>query len=167
MRLMRISLLSTILLASCAIAASAQNQTSAAQPVENLRAQLQNLQSKEDALQARSRQLDEDLKPENIEKYFALNGSTHPEELREQRRRQLEAEKSNVTAQLEQIAASRSRLESAIATAEAAAYRQSTSAPSTLQPSGSISATQPASASSSRSTHRTHRKHSRRARTKH
>src|SRR5947209_8625400 len=116
----RIGLLSILFLSS-AIAASAQNPVSAAQSVENLRAQLQDLRSKEEALSARSRQLDEDSKPENIEKYFALNGSTHPEELREQRRRQLETEKSNVTAQLEQLAASRARLESAIATAEAAA----------------------------------------------
>ena len=79
----RIGLLSILFLSS-AIAASAQNPASAAQSVENLRAQLQNLESKETELQTRSRQLDEDLKPENIEKYFALNGSTHPEELREQ-----------------------------------------------------------------------------------
>jgi citrate synthase len=157
----RISLLLVLSLA-CATAASAQNQT---QTVENLRAQLQNIASKETELQTRSRQLDEDLKPENIEKYFALNGSTHPEELREQRRRQLEAEKSNITTQLEQLAASRARLEAAIATAEAAAYRQSAgSAPSSLQPQGSVSSNQTNGTSSTRSTHRTRRKHSRRAR---
>ena len=163
----RIGLLSILFLSS-AIAASAQNPASAAQSVENLRAQLQNLESKETELQTRSRQLDEDLKPENIEKYFALNGSTHPEELREQRRRQLETEKSNVTAQLEQLAASRARLESAIATAEAAAYRQSAGgAPSSLQPQGDISGNQPPGKSSTRRTHRTRRKHARRARAKH
>ena len=162
----RIWLLSVLLLA-CAISVSAQNPSSAAQSVEALRAQLQNLQSKETELQTRSRQLDEDLKPENIEKYFALNGSTHPEELREQRRRQLEAEKANVTSQLEQIAASRTRLESAIASAEAAAYRQSANVPSSLQPSGSVGGTQPNATSSTRSTHRTRRKHARRARAKH
>lgn len=163
----RIGLLSILLLV-CATAASAQNQTSATQSIEALRAQLQSIESKETELQTRSHQLDEDLKPENIEKYFALNGSTHPEELREQRRRQLEAEKSNITAQLEQLAASRTRLEATIATAEAAAYRQSAgSAPSTLQPSGSVSGTQPSGTSSVRSTHRTRRKHARRARAKH
>ena len=162
----RIGLLSILFLSS-AIAASAQNPVSAAQSVENLRAQLQDLQSKEEALSARSRQLDEDSKPENIEKYFALNGSTHPEELREQRRRQLETEKSNITAQLEQLAASRARLEAAIATAEAAAYRQSASAPSSLQPQGDISGNQPPGKSSTRRTHRTRRKHARRARAKH
>ena len=147
------------------LAAFAQNPVSNTQAVENLRAQLQNLESKETELQTRSHQLDEDLKPENIEKYFALNGSTHPEELREQRRRQLEAEKSNITTQLEQLAASRARLEAAIATAEAAAYRQSAgSAPSSLQPQGSVSSNQTNGTSSTRSTHRTRRKHSRRAR---
>src|SRR5437763_12135553 len=162
----RIGLLSILFLSS-AIAASAQNPASAAQSVENLRAQLQNLESKETELQTRSRQLDEDLKPENIEKYFALNGSTHPEELREQRRRQLETEKSNITAQLEQLAASRARLEAAIATAEAAATRQSASAPSSLQPQGDISGNRPPGKSSTRRTHRTRRKHARRARAKH
>lgn len=162
-----ISLLS-ILFLTCAISASAQNPASASQTVENLRAQLQDVQSKEETLSARSRQLDEDLKPENIEKYFALNGSTHPEELREQRRRQLETEKSNVTAQLEQLAASRARLESAIATAEAAAYRQSAgSAPSVAQPQGDVSGNQTNGTSRARTTHRTQRKHARRARAKH
>ena len=93
--------------------------------VENLRSQLSDVQKKETDLQARDRQLEEDMKPENIERAFALNGSTRPEELREQRRRQLESERTNVRAQLDQLAQSRSRLETAIATAEAAAYTQS------------------------------------------
>ena len=108
--------------------ASAQNA-----PVESLRAQLSDAQAKEAELQTRAKQLEEDLKPENIEKYFALNGSTHPEELREQRRRQLEGERDRVRAQLDQLALSRTRLEASIATAEAAAYRQSAN-PSSLNP---------------------------------
>ncbi|HEX8844581.1 MAG TPA: hypothetical protein VF791_08050 [Pyrinomonadaceae bacterium] len=93
--------------------------------LENLRSQLGDVQKKEEELQARVKQLDEDLRPENIEKFFALNGSTRPEELREQRRRQLESEKARVESQLDQVAQSRTRLESAIARAEAAAYQQS------------------------------------------
>ena len=163
----RIGLLPVLLLLACAVSVSAQNPASAAQSVETLRAQLQNVQSQETELQTRSHQLDEDLKPENIEKYFALNGSTHPEELREQRRRQLEAEKAKVTAQLEQLATSRARLEAAIASAEAAAYRQSASAPSSLQPQGNVSGSQPGVTSSTRSKHRARRKHARRTRGKH
>ena len=110
-----------ILVLSSLTAALAQNSTG----VENLRSQLNDLQAKETALQNQMKQLDEDLKPENIEKVFALNGSTHPEELREQRRKQLEAQKASVQSQLDQIATSRTRLEAAISSAEAAAYRQS------------------------------------------
>lgn len=91
-----------------------------AQSIEELRAQLRSVQDKETELQTRIQQLDEALKPENIERSLLLNGSTHPEDLREQRRRQLEAEKANVQSQLDQLAVSRTRLESAIATAEAA-----------------------------------------------
>lgn len=93
--------------------------------VEQLRSQLGDIQAKEAQLQARSRQLDEDLRPENIERSLALNGSTRPEELREQRRRQLEKEKEEVRSQLDQLATSRARIESAITIAEAATYRQS------------------------------------------
>src|SRR6185437_8145161 len=69
--------------------------------------------------------LDEALKPENIQNSLAGVGSTHPEDLREQRRRQLEKEKAGVVAQLERLAASQRRLENAVAAADAAAYQQS------------------------------------------
>ena len=117
-----------VLFLSSFLAASAQNSS-----VESLRSQLSDVQAKEAELQTRLKQLEEDLKPENIEKYFALNGSTHPEELREERRRQLEGERDRVRTQLDQLATSRTRLETAIATAEAAAYRQSAN-PSSLNP---------------------------------
>jgi chromosome segregation ATPase len=107
----------------------AQNAKSAAETLENLRSQLRDVQAKEASLQARLKQLDEDLKPENIEHSLAGIGSTRPEDLREQRRRQLAAEKASVVNQLEQLAASRARLEPAILTAEAAAYQQSAQGP--------------------------------------
>src|SRR5947199_7486720 len=123
----RVVLLLFLLLSALSVAL-AQNSS-----IENLRSQLSDVQAKETELQTRAKQLEEDLKPENIEKYFALNGSTHPEELREQRRRQLEGERDRVRAQLDQLALSRTRLEAAIATAEAASYRQSAN-PSSLNP---------------------------------
>jgi chromosome segregation ATPase len=116
----RVALLITLFLSSLTVAV-AQNQAA----VEQLRSQLNDVQAKETELQARLKQIEEDLRPENIERYFALNGSTHPEELREERRRQLEGQRQNVQAQLDQLAASRTRLEAAIAAAEATAYRQS------------------------------------------
>lgn len=103
----------------------AQDVTSAAQTAENLRAQLRDVQAKETELQTRAKQIEENLKPENIERSLAGVGSTRPEELRELRRRQLNIEKASARSQLEQLASQRSRLEAAITTAEAAAYHQS------------------------------------------
>ena len=104
-----------------------------AERAENLRAQLRAVQAEEAELQARAQQLDWDLRPENIERYFTLNGSTRPEELREQRRRQLQMEKDRVQARLSELEASRARLESAIVAADAEAYRQSAQDPASQQ----------------------------------
>jgi len=105
--------------------AAAQDSSSAPQTVETLRAQLLDVQAKEAELQARERQLDEDLKPENIERSLAGIGSTRPEELRESRRRQLTIARDGVRAQLKLVSASRERLEAVIRTAETQAYQQS------------------------------------------
>jgi chromosome segregation ATPase len=123
----RIALLIFLFISSLTVV-SAQNSS-----VENLRSQLNDVEKREGELQARAKRIDEDMKPENIERFFALNGSTRPEELREERRRQLESERTNVRSQLDQLAQSRVRLEAAIATAEAAAYRQS-ALPSSYNP---------------------------------
>jgi hypothetical protein len=107
---------------------TAQDTVGAPQTVETLRAQLLDVQAKEAELQARARQLEEDLKPENIERSLAGIGSTRPEDLRESRRRQLSIEKESVRNQLRLIATSRERLESVIRTAEGQAYQQSAQA---------------------------------------
>ena len=112
---------------------SAQESSGAAPTVETLRAQLLDVQAKESELQARARQLDEDLKPENIERSLAGIGSTRPEELREQRRRQLTIERDSVLAQLKLVATSRERLEAVIRTAEAQAYQKSAEGNATLR----------------------------------
>jgi chromosome segregation ATPase len=103
----------------------AQPQTGAQEKLASLRLQLSELEAKQSELQTRLQQLDENLKPENIEHSLAGVGSTRPEELREQRRRQLEIERNGVRAQLDLLAASHTRLQSAIARAEADAYRES------------------------------------------
>ena len=107
---------------------AAQSTTSAAQRVEGLRSQLLETQAKETELEAKLRQLEENLKPENIERSLAGIGSTRPEQLREQRRRQLTIERDGVRAQLKLLATSRERLESAIRSAEGLAYQQSAEA---------------------------------------
>ncbi|HYJ87597.1 MAG TPA: hypothetical protein VEW46_16160 [Pyrinomonadaceae bacterium] len=97
----------------------------AAQAADKLRLQLIDVQEKEAQLQTRARQLEEDLKPENIARSLAGVGSTRPEELREFRRRQISLELDGVRNKLKILATSRERLESSLRTAEAEAYHQS------------------------------------------
>src|SRR5882672_8319230 len=91
----------------------------AEQRASSLRSELRDVQAKESDLQARAEEIDYALKPENIERSVAGYGTTHPEELREQRRRQLESEKQRLQKQLDQLAISHSRLDEAIATSDA------------------------------------------------
>lgn len=102
-------------------------QTTAQERAANLRQQLVEAQAKQAELETRLQQLEEDLKPENIEKRLAGIGSTRPEELREQQRRQLEIEQKSVQRGLDQLATTRTRLETAIVQADAAAYHSSAS----------------------------------------
>ena len=120
------SSLAMLLLLVFSAGAYAQEMTaSAAESAEKLRAQLLEVHAKEDALHTRLQQLDESIKPENIERSLAGVGSTRPEELRESRRRQLTIERDGVLAQLQTLEASRQRLETALANAEILAYQQS------------------------------------------
>ena len=100
-------------------------QTSAQEIAANFRMQLSEVQVRQAEMLARDEQLEEDLKPENIERSLAGIGSTHPELLREQRRRQLEIARARVHVQLDELDRSQTRLETAIAEADALAYWQS------------------------------------------
>ena len=118
---------------------AALGQTSAQELAADLRSQLLELETKQAALQTRLKELEEKSKPENIEQSLAGVGSTRPEDLREQKRRQLEIERSGVQKQLDLLATSRTRLEASIARADAEAYRQSAAPPivtttTTVQP---------------------------------
>ena len=104
---------------------AAEDQPDAAQTADNLRLQLLDVQAHEAELQAKARQLEEDIKPENIERSLAGIGSTRPEELRESRRRQLAIELGGVRSQLKLLATSKERLEQAIRNADSQAYQQS------------------------------------------
>lgn len=110
--------------------ATAQSPTSGAESAENLRMQLLDVMTRETALQNRAEELNQELIPENIERYFQGTGSTRPEVLRDQRRRQLSQEKEGVLIQLEQVGVSRVRLEMAVRTADSIAYQQSANVPS-------------------------------------
>ncbi len=86
---------------------------------ERLRAQLFAAQDRETELQDRLREIEFELQPENIDRINNLNGSTRPELVREKRRRSLETDKARVTSQLAQASLSRTRLDGAVASADA------------------------------------------------
>ena len=88
-----------------------------------LRTELRDVQAKQAELEARAEDIDYALKPENIERSVAGYGTTHPEELRAQRHRQLENEKERVRKQLDQMNESIQRLQQAIAASDAEAER--------------------------------------------
>jgi hypothetical protein len=113
------------LLVFSASAYAQETTPSAAESAEQLKMQLLDVQAHENDLRVRLAELDESLKPENIERSLAGIGSTRPEELRESRRRQLQIQRDGVQAQLQTLEASRVRLEAAVANAEALAYQQS------------------------------------------
>jgi TolA-binding protein len=118
-------LLVGVAVASASTPAVAQTQNSAQEKATSLRAQLSEIEAKQAELQTRLQKLEENLKPENIEHSLAGLGSTHPEEERAQRRRQFEIERNGVQAQLDLLSTSHTRLETAIARADADAYHQS------------------------------------------
>jgi chromosome segregation ATPase len=97
----------------------------ASSSVDDLRMHLAEVQAREGELQARAKQIDEDLKPENIARSLAGVGSTKPEEMRELRRRELTIEREKIANQLKLYAKSRERLQTVIQTAENRAYQQS------------------------------------------
>jgi hypothetical protein len=120
---MRVLVLALLIALPAAVAAQESKERS--ETAEDLRMQRIEVQAKEEGLKVRAQQLDEDLKPDNIERALAGIGSTKPEDLREARRRQLSIERESVRAQLKILEVTRTRLETAIANAEARAYQES------------------------------------------
>jgi len=121
-----ISFLIAVLLVSAQSARLfAQDSPSAAEAARQLRNQLSQLNDREAEVKIRLQELDYELKPENIEHYFAGYGSLHPEELREARRKKLQIEKDRLAAQLTEIDQSRQQLEAAIVAADTKAYQAS------------------------------------------
>lgn len=112
-----------LLILCAATSAWAQDLTTVERQIEGLRAQLQDVADKEATLRVRAARLEEDLEPQNVERSVSTVGTTDARALRDQRRQQLEREKAQVEGQLTSLANSRSRLETAIATAEAEAVR--------------------------------------------
>lgn len=70
---------------------------------EALRKQLFEMIEKENSVKTRLDQIDVDIRPENIERTLRLAGSMKPEEVRESRRKSLEAERGNLQSLLSEI----------------------------------------------------------------
>jgi len=114
----------------------AQDSPTAAEAAQQLRNQLSQLNDREAEVKIRLQELDYELKPENIEHYFAGYGSLHPEELREARRKKLQIEKDRLQSQLTEIGQSRQQLEAAIVAADTKAYQASALGAVSLKSSG-------------------------------
>ena len=84
-----------------------------------LRSELRDVQQKKGELEAHLEDVEYALKPENIERATAGYGTTRPEDVREQRRKQLESERERVRKQLGELQASENRLQQAVATSDA------------------------------------------------
>lgn len=85
--------------------------TLAEQRAELLRKQLIELAEKETAVRTRLTQLEEEMRPENIERSLSPYGTTRTPELRDNRRRVLENERRGLETLVNQISQSRVRLQ--------------------------------------------------------
>ena len=93
------------------------------QRAEVLQAQLLGTTEKEAASQARMDQLEEQLRPENLDRALAGVGSLHPEDAREALRRRLSSENRRIQSQLDLLHQDHARLQSSLADSDAAIQR--------------------------------------------
>lgn len=92
--------------------------TRAEQRADSLRKQLFDMIEKENSIRARLDQIEYDIRPENIERTLQISGSMKPEEIRENRRRSLAAERTNLQSLLTQVEATKTNLEASLRRAE-------------------------------------------------
>jgi len=85
---------------------------------ESLRKQLFEMIEKENTVKSRLEQIQFDSRSEVVDRAVAMVGSLRPEEIRDQRRKSLEAEKRNLESLLRQIQTSRATLESSVERAD-------------------------------------------------
>jgi len=93
--------------------------TRAEQRAETLRKQVFDLMEKENTTRAKVGQIDNDLRPESIDRTVAFAGSLRPEELRSTRKKTLEAEKANLENLLVEIQRNRANLDQSVQKADA------------------------------------------------
>ncbi len=92
--------------------------TRAEQRSESLRKQVFEMIEKENSLLSKMTQLETDLRPEAIERSAAFAGSMKPEEVRDIRKKTLEAERRNLQALLTEITNSRNALQTTLSRAD-------------------------------------------------
>jgi len=105
------------------IALSLDTLTRAEQRAEVLRKLFLELIEKETSLRNRQVQIEEDLRPESIERALNLVGTTRTVEVRDVRRRVLDNERKGLESLLNQIAQSRIRLEDDVKQADSLVFR--------------------------------------------
>jgi outer membrane murein-binding lipoprotein Lpp len=97
--------------------------TRAEQRAEDLRTQLREITDKEFQYQERLAEIDYESQPDSIQRRAALVGSLNPSAVRDAIAQQLERERVRIRKQLELLGASHTRLEAAVATADAEVER--------------------------------------------
>jgi hypothetical protein len=97
--------------------------TRSEQRAETLRKQMWDMIERENQISTKLDQLETDSRPEVIERQIAFAGSLRPEELREMRRKNLDAEKRNLQNLLTEIRNTKSNLEANVQKADALVER--------------------------------------------
>lgn len=92
--------------------------TKAEQRAETLRKQLFDMVEKEAAIKSKLDQIENDIRPEMIERQVALAGTLRPEELRDMKRKNLESERRNLQSILDQMQVTRGNLEGSVQRAD-------------------------------------------------
>jgi len=85
--------------------------TRAEQRAETLRKQLFDMIERENQIKTRLDQIENDIRPEMLERSVAFAGSLRPEELRDNRRKNLEVDRRNLQNLLTEIQNTKSSLE--------------------------------------------------------
>ncbi|NMS32210.1 hypothetical protein HKB24_06185 [Vibrio parahaemolyticus] len=81
------------------------------------------MMEKENSIRSRLDQIENDLRPEAIDRQLAITGSLRPEELRAQKRRSLELERQNLNNLLTEVLKARASLETNLSRSEALVER--------------------------------------------
>lgn len=93
--------------------------TRSEQRAETLRKQLFEMIERESAIRTKLEQIDNDIRPEAIDRQIAFAGTLRPEELRESRRKSLEAEKTNLQTLLTEVTRTKNNLDLNVQKADA------------------------------------------------